>query len=519
MDRLFRCHGQGTSHEIVTLLRGEFARIPDLVVWPKSHDEVVSIVHWANYYNVVIIPYGGGTNVSGAVICPPQETRPIVSLDTSQMSRMLWLDQANLLACFEAGIVGEHLEKCLKQYGLTMGHEPDSFELSTLGGWVATRASGMKKNNYGNIEDIVTSMKMVTCKGVLVKTTSAPRVSSGPDFNHIILGSEGTLGVITEVTVIVRPVPPIKKYGALIFKDFETGIKCLREIARQRCQPASIRLNDNEQSRFGQIFILDGTWRAKVVSSLKKAVLTKIKGFDWNTMAVATLLFEGDADLVKYQEKKVYDIGKQFGAVSAGATNGRKGYTFTYVVAYIRVSIFVIDFLFKISLSCCIKYHIYSILFLKDFVLKLNLIADTFETSVCWDKCDSLCKNVVNRVNSAFKQRYIQFFMIWYRVTQTYDSGACVYFYMMFKYPSDFDPRQTFEDIESLARDEIFASGGTISHHHGIGKLRSKWYRQSVSEVGVQLFKSAKKELDPKNIFAAGNVLAGDDNEQLLAKL
>lgn len=338
MDRLVRCHGQGTAHEIITLLKGKFSRIPDLVVWPKSHDEVVSIVHCANLYNVVIIPYGGGTNVSGALICPLKECRPIVSLDTSQMKRMLWLDETNLLACFNAGITGQQLEETLEQYGLTMGHEPDSFELSTLGGWVSTRASGMKKNNYGNIEDIVTSMKMVTCKGVLVKSSSAPRVSSGPDFNHIILGSEGTLGVITEVTVIVRPIPPVKKYGALIFRDFETGIKCLREIAKQRCQPASIRLNDNEQSKFGQIFILDGTWLARAVSSLKKTVLTKIKGFDWNTMAVATLLFEGDVELVKYQEKKVYDIGKQFGAVSAGAKNGQKGYTFTHVVAYIRVS-------------------------------------------------------------------------------------------------------------------------------------------------------------------------------------
>lgn len=152
-------------------------------------------------------------------------------------------------------------------------------------------------------------------------------------------------------------------------------------------------------------------------------------------------------------------------------------------------------------------------------MLKLNIIADTFETSVCWDKCESLCKNVVVCVNAAFKRLNIQYCMIWYRVTQTYDSGACVYFYMMFKYPPGFDPRQTFEDIESLARDEIFASGGTISHHHGIGKVRSKWYRQSVSDVGVQLYKSVKKELDPKNIFAAGNVLEEDNNGQLLAKL
>ena len=160
-DRLIRCHGQ-TLHDIHTLRSGHFKRIPDLVLWPRSHNEVVEIVKLANKYNVVVIPFGGGTSVSGAVTCPQDEVNRTISvLDTSQMNRMLWLDKTNLVACFEAGVVGQDLDRVLAAENLIMGHEPDSNEFSTLGGWVATRASGMKKNIYGNIEDLVVRVKMV----------------------------------------------------------------------------------------------------------------------------------------------------------------------------------------------------------------------------------------------------------------------------------------------------------------------------------------------------------------------
>jgi alkyldihydroxyacetonephosphate synthase len=325
-DRLIRCHGQ-TLHDIHTLRTGKFTRIPDIVLWPVNHDEVVEIVKLANNCNVVVIPFGGGTSVSGSVSCPQNETERCISvLDTSQMNRMLWLDKENLVACFEAGVVGQDLERILTSEGVTLGHEPDSHEFSTLGGWVATRASGMKKNVYGNIEDLVVQVKMVTSKGVLERNIAAPRVSCGPDFNQIILGSEGTLGVITEVLIKVRPVPPVKKYGSLVFPDFESGVKCLREIAKKRCQPASIRLIDNEQFVFGQALKLDGGFFSHVVDKLKKFALTSIKGYDLKKLTVATLLFEGDKNDVEQNEKLIYEIAKRHSGFAAGAANGQKGY-------------------------------------------------------------------------------------------------------------------------------------------------------------------------------------------------
>ncbi|KAG5671368.1 hypothetical protein PVAND_001569 [Polypedilum vanderplanki] len=481
-DRFIRCHGQ-TIHDIYNIRTNNFKRIPDLILWPKCHDDVVKIVKLADENNVMLIPFGGGTSVSGSITCPQDEERSIVVIDTSQMNRLLWLDKENLVACFESGIVGQDLERTLKDEGLTMGHEPDSIEFSTLGGWIATRASGMKKNVYGNIEDIVIRVKMVTCKGVLERNISAPRVSCGPDFNQLILGSEGTLGVVTEVIVKVRPLPAVKKYGSIVFPNFEMGVRCLREIAKKRCQPASIRLMDNEQFHFGQSLKVDNGLVSKFVDSLKMFLLSKVKGYDLMKISVATLLFEGDKEEVEKQEKLIYEIADRYSGLKAGETNGQKGYLLTFVIAYIR-----------------------------DLGVNFGMIAESFETSVAWSKCELLYKNVINCVHAQCKKHGIVYYLISCRITQIYDVGACVYFYFGFRWNSDcIDPIGLYEEIENKARDEILASGGSISHHHGIGKIRAKWYEQSVSTIGVNLYKTIKQELDPKNIFALKNLHKEED--------
>ncbi|KAI0207104.1 Alkyldihydroxyacetonephosphate synthase, peroxisomal [Lamellibrachia satsuma] len=193
----------------------------------------------------------GGTSVSGALECPEHEKRMIISLDTSQMTKILWIDEKNLTACLECGIVGQDLERRLAEKGYCTGHEPDSIEFSSVGGWVATRASGMKKNIYGNIEDLVVHVKVVTPQGVISRNCQVPRISAGPDIQQFVLGSEGTLGVVTEVIMKIRPLPECQKYGSVVFPNFEKGVDCLREISRQRSAPASIRLMDNEQFQFG----------------------------------------------------------------------------------------------------------------------------------------------------------------------------------------------------------------------------------------------------------------------------
>ncbi|KAB0793885.1 hypothetical protein PPYR_13505 [Photinus pyralis] len=477
IDRLMRAHGH-TVYDIYTLKESFFDRIPDVVLWPSCHGDVVKIVDAADKNNMVVIPFGGGTSVTGAVECPKDEMRTIISLDTSQMNKILWVDRENLVICCESGIIGQDLERELHTMGFTVGHEPDSYEFSSLGGWVATRASGMKKNTYGNIEDLLVHVKMVTPKGVLEKNCQVPRMSCGPDFNHIVLGSEGCLGVITEVILKIRPLPKMKKYGSVVFPDFESGVRCMREVAKQRCQPASIRLMDNAQFKFGQSLRPVPGYFGLIFDGLKKLYIKKIKGFNFDSICVMTLLFEGDVKDVQMQEKKIYEIGSKFGGIPAGQTNGERGYMLTFVIAYIR-----------------------------DLGLEFNVLAESFETSVPWDRAVSLCRNVKYVVGEECKKLNIEHYLMAARVTQTYDAGCVIYFYFGYNYSNIKNPVEVYEQIEEKARDEIIESGGSISHHHGVGKIRRKWYPGTISAIGVQLFKATKQELDPRNVFACGNIL------------
>ncbi|KFO22403.1 Alkyldihydroxyacetonephosphate synthase, peroxisomal [Fukomys damarensis] len=351
---------------------------------------------------------------------------------TTSKNRILWVDENNLTAHVEAGITGQELERQLKESGYCTGHEPDSLEFSTVGGWISTRASGMKKNIYGNIEDLVVHMKVVTPRGVIEKSCQGPRMSVGPDIHHFIMGSEGTLGVITEATIKIRPIPEYQKYGSVAFPNFEQGVACLREIAKQRCAPASIRLMDNQQFQFGHALKPQvSSIFTSFLDGLKKFYITKFKGFDPNQLSVATLLFEGDREKVLQHEKQVYDIAAKFG---------------------------VID----------------------------------------------LCRNVKERIRRECKEKGVQFAPLsTCRVTQTYDAGACIYFYFAFNYRGISDPLAVFEQTE----DKNEGRKNTDIKNFPLGKLRKQWLKESISNVGFGMLKSVKEYVDPSNIFGNRNLL------------
>ncbi|XP_059472102.1 alkyldihydroxyacetonephosphate synthase-like [Neocloeon triangulifer] len=478
-DRLFRGHGH-TLDDIVHLRHGGIERVPDLVVWPGCHDDVVKLVDLASEHNVVIIPFGGGTNVTLALSCDPNESRMIVSLDTSQMSRILWVDKANMTACCESGIIGQDLERELGKHGLMTGHEPDSQEFSSLGGWVSTRASGMKKNQYGNIEDLVVHIRFVTPSGVIEKQSIGPRISSGPDFNHIILGSEGTLGVVTEVVIKVRPVPEVRDFASFVFPEFQAGVDFMREVALKRCQPASLRLIDNEQYKMGQVFKDRLGFFGSIADWIKMFYLHSIAGYHEDKLCIAIAVFEGDKDDVPAHLARIRKIAEKHLGLSAGTENGKRGYTLTFSIAYVR--------------DICMDY---------------GVLAESFETSVPWDRCANLCRSVKNTIARECTARGITHFETSCRVTQVYDAGACVYFYFAFHRGLwNFQKAlHVYDEIEEVARDEVIACGGNISHHHGIGKKRQKWLPKQVSPLGVSLYRAIKQQIDPKNIFAAGNLL------------
>lgn len=249
-ERIMHSHG-ACVQEIWSLRYEKLEKVADMIVYPNCTEDVEKLVKLACKYNVVLVPYGGGTNVTKSLQLEPTETRMIVSVDMSRMNQIKWVKKEDNLACIQAGISGQDLERDLKPYGVTSGHEPDSHEFSTLGGWISTRASGMKKNTYGNIEDIVQNITIVTPTGTYQKTMPWPRVSNGPDLNHLVMGSEGNIGIVTDVTLKVKPLPQVRIFDSMLFHDFEVGIKFMHDVSKTKWWPASLRLLDNTQFSFG----------------------------------------------------------------------------------------------------------------------------------------------------------------------------------------------------------------------------------------------------------------------------
>lgn len=471
-------HGHGhTQEEIFAIRYGRLERIPDLVIFPETEEQVSRLIAAAQQHDVSLIPFGGGTNVTDALRCNVDEKRLIVSVDMHRMNRILWIDTTNQTACIEAGAVGRNITAQLKDYGYTMGHEPDSVEFSTLGGWIATNASGMKKNKYGNIEELVLDVTVATACGRLERTACLPRESVGPDVRRLLFGSEGTLGIITSATVRLFPWSEAQEYGSILFPSFEGGFAFLYELARKITPPASVRLVDNLQFQFG--FALKPAashWKARK-SALEKLFVTKVKGFEPEKMVACTLVFEGVRKEVEQQQKVTYRIARKHKGMKAGSENGRLGYQLTFSIAYIR-----------------------------DFLMNYYIIAESFETSASWSDAQELIQNVKQVLRAEYDKRNLPGKpFITARITQIYGTGVAIYFYFGFYYKGIPHPAQIYLELENIAREEILRSGGSLSHHHGIGKLRQEFLPQIMSETALRWKEDLKRSVDPANVFGAGN--------------
>jgi alkyldihydroxyacetonephosphate synthase len=297
-------HGHGhTQEEMYAIKYTQLGRLPDVVVYPESEEQVTKLVETAQRYDATLIPYGGGTNVTDALRCFPNEHRSIVSVDMRRMNRIVWIDRQNMLACIQAGAVGREIMSELRKYGVTMGHEPDSVEFSTLGGWIATNASGMKKNKYGNIEDLVLDVTVATAAGTLERSSCSPRESVGMDLRRLIFGSEGTLGIVTSAVVKIFSLPEVQEYGSVLFPTFEDGFKFMYDLTREATPPASVRLVDNLQFQFGLALKPKSDGFGKLKSRVERFFVTKVKGFEPDKMVACTLVFEGTHEEVQQQQK------------------------------------------------------------------------------------------------------------------------------------------------------------------------------------------------------------------------
>lgn len=478
-ERFEHSHGQATADEVNrALYYGTLNRIADAVFYCVKQTDVSQLMKLANKYNVCLVPYGGGTNVSCALMLPASEKRMIVVVDFTTLSKIISVDKKNNRVVVEAGIVGIHLEQQLNTMGYTLGHEPDSIEFSTVGGWIATNASGMKKNRYGNIEDLVENYTLITPTGTLELNATHARISGGVLLHKALIGNEGNFGFIVQATLKIFKLPQIKKYESIVFPDLHTGIQFLQDLQDTQMAPASIRLVDNLQFQLGRALRKEEKGFAHILKhKLQQFILTKIKKYDLRQLAAATIVFEGSKESVQAQKKTLSRLLKVHDGMFGGAENGKRGYMLTFAIAYIR-----------------------------DFMSEHYVLGETYETTVPWDKIEEVYAAVQKRSLELHKKyKFPGTCFVSGRITQLYQSGVCVYFTHGLCYKGISKPEEKFAILDRELRKTIMDHGGSISHHHGIGKIRADFAHRLYSNETIKVLKSIKKEVDPKNIMGIQN--------------
>jgi alkyldihydroxyacetonephosphate synthase len=484
-------HGTGQSQEDIFQLRaGGDIRIPDAVVWPSTETQVKSLVQAARSRRWCLIPFGGGTNVTSATRCPTRviESRPIISVDMKRMNRILWVNEEDGLANVEAGITGRELVELLERRGYTMGHEPDSIEFSTLGGWIATKASGMKRSKYGNIEDIVVAARIVSSDGVLwnggdghTKSVSG-RNAEGLDVRAIAIGSEGCLGIITSAVIRIWPLPEAKKYDSVLFPTFDHGLRFLRALSRERqAMPSCVRLLDNSHFQLGRALRPDSSWFDHLKEAMTKLMMSTLYAdrFDRERVVCATFTFEGSCVEVRDQIKRITLLARIYGGISLGPNVGKAGYDMTYMIAYLR-----------------------------DFAMTYHILGESLETFAPWSKIEQLISATKDRIVKEHSARLLPGVpFVGCRVTQLYHEGVCLYFYLCISFDGVDRASEVFAELEHAARDEILRNGGSLSHHHGVGKLRTSFMTDRGSAGFRKVASSIKSSIDHDNIFGARNGL------------
>ncbi|MGA8366534.1 MAG: FAD-binding oxidoreductase [Candidatus Acidiferrales bacterium] len=475
-ERVIHAYGKG-FRDLYRLRRGHAEGAPDLVVYPENEDDVLVVLRAAAHHGVTVIPFGGGSNISGCV--ERMDThRMAVSLDMRRMRRVLAVDAESFTARAEAGVFGPDLEEQLSAHGMTLGHFPDSFLHSTLGGWVATRSAGMQSDKYGKIEDMVVALRMVTPEGVLA-TRAVPKSSNGIDVNHLCIGSEGTLGVITEATMRVHPRPESRVVPAYLFPEFESGLQAMRECVRAECMPAMARLNDPDKTALSLAFKPPSSGLSQAVNRIFKRYLT-VRGFDLPRACLMLTAFEGPKDKVSRQLREVSAIYRRFGATSLGSGSGKSFEATKYDFPHIR-----------------------------DYLLERDVTTDVSETSTVWSNIMPLYQATIAAIRAAISESGAK---PWSgcHISHTYQAGASVYFTFGFTQQQGREMEQ-YMRVKRAAQQSFMDHGATLSHHHSVGTEHLPWLAADISPLGVKAVAALKQGLDPGNIMNPGRLRPSRD--------
>ena len=476
-ERLVHTYGKG-FRDLFRMRRGMAEGAPDLVIYPENEHDVLMTIRAAVQHDVVVIPFGGGSNIAGCL--ERIDTRRMaVSLDMRRMRRVLEVDTESCTARIQAGAFGPDLEEQLQGYGLTLGHFPDSFLHSTLGGWIATRSAGMQSDKYGKIEDMVIALRMVTPAGVLA-TRVVPKSSNGIDVNHLCIGSEGTLGVITEATMQVHPRSELRRTHGYLFLDFESGIEAMHECVRKECVPSMTRLNDPDKTALSLAFKPPSSQLSRVVSGVMKGYL-RVKGFDFMRACLMLTTFEGSKANVARQHSQVNAIYRRFGAVDLGPSSGKSFESTKYDFPHIR-----------------------------DFLMDRGITSDVSETSTVWSNIVPLYQastaalraailNSGSDAESGIKP------WVGCHISHTYQCGASLYLTFACRQQHGHEMIQYLR-AKRAVQQSFIDHRATLSHHHAVGTEHLPWLADDISPVGVMAVAAIKAGLDPGNVMNPGRL-------------
>jgi alkyldihydroxyacetonephosphate synthase len=414
---------------------------PDVVVRPRSTEEVAALLRWASAEGVPVTPYGAGSGVVGGAVA----VRGGVLLDLSAMSGLVALDEESGVATFRAGTLGPDVEAAVNARGWTVGHFPSSIMCSTVGGWVAARGAGQLSTRYGKAEDLVVAVEAVLADGTVWRTVPAPRTAAGPDLWRLLAGSEGTLGVVTEVTFRLSPLPAARAFGGRLFGSLREGLDALRAVMRAGVRPAVLRLYDE----------LDTT-----------LVLGREGG------ALLVTVCEGDPRVVACETSVLATACAA--ATDLGAEPGEHWWAHRYDVSFNLPRV------------------------LSGELLGPHAFADTIEVAALWGRLPE----VYDAMKAAMAPHAA---VVFAHVSHCYPEGASIYWSFASDAASPEEAVARYDAVWSAAMTACRASGGTIAHHHGVGQARAPWLAEELG-AGFGVLRAVKAALDPNGVLNPGKL-------------
>jgi alkyldihydroxyacetonephosphate synthase len=452
-DRLTRvAHTRGKSTpDLLRLRAGDASDAPDLVLFPGSHDEVAQLLALCSSHRVAVVPFGGGTSVVGGLTPSGTEFSGVVALDVRWMNELVLLDEVSRLAELGPGLRGPQVEALLAERGYTIGHFPQSFEYATLGGFAAARSSGQASAGYGRFDELVVALRVATPAGTL-DLGRAPKSAAGPDLRQLILGSEGALGVITRLTVAVRPVPEAVVYEGWRLAGFHEGMDVVRSLAQDGPRPTVLRLSDEAET------------------ALNLARPSEVGGASAGGV-LAIIGYEGSAQDVAWRRSVVTErLVAAGGEIEDGAGEhwARERYRGPY---------------------------------LRDALLAAGALVETLETVTFWSSVPALYEAVSQALRETLTAQGTPPVILCH-VSHVYPAGASLYFTIACAQTDD--PVTHWLAAKAAASEAIAAAGGSITHHHGVGRDHLPWYAREIGELGVGMLRAIKSRLDPEGIMNPG---------------